>query len=60
MPRQYSQTYQNIGLICVNDGSSDYCGQISEKYDAMDERLLIIAQKNRDFPELETQAAICT
>lgn len=35
-----NQTYQNIELVCVNDGSPDNCGQILEKYAAMDERIL--------------------
>lgn len=42
-----NQTYQNIELVCVNDGSPDNCGQILEKYAAMDERILVIAQKNQ-------------
>lgn len=42
-----NQTYQNIELVCVNDGSPDNCGQIIKKYAAMDERILAITQKNQ-------------
>ena len=42
-----NQTYQNIELVCVDDGSPDNCGHILEKYAAMDERILVIAQKNQ-------------
>lgn len=42
-----NQTYQNIELVCVDDGSPDNCGKILEKYAAMDERILVIAQKNQ-------------
>lgn len=42
-----NQTYQNIELVCVDDGSPDNCGQIIEKYAAMDERILVIAQNNQ-------------
>lgn len=37
-----NQTYQNIELVCVNDGSLDKCSRILEKYAAMDERILIV------------------
>lgn len=42
-----NQTYQNIELICVNDGSPDQCGRILADYAAMDERILIIEQENQ-------------
>lgn len=44
-----NQTYQNIELVCVDDGSPDNCGKILEKYAAMDERNLVIAQKNQEL-----------
>ena len=44
-----NQTYQNIELVCVDDGSPDNCGKILEKYAAMDERILVIAQKNQEL-----------
>lgn len=41
------QTYQNIEVVCVNDGSPDKCGLILEKYAEADERILIVDQKNQ-------------
>lgn len=41
-----SQTYQNIEIIVVNDGSTDSSGEICRRYAAKDSRILIITQKN--------------
>ena len=41
-----NQTYQNFGLILVNDGSTDDSGTICEKYSQMDERVKVIHQDN--------------
>ena len=59
-----NQTYQNIELVCVDDGSPDNCGKILEKYAAMDERILVIAQKNQELSEtrnasVETILQLC-
>lgn len=42
-----SQTYENIELILINDGSHDKSGLICEKYSAMDKRVTVISQKNQ-------------
>jgi glycosyltransferase involved in cell wall biosynthesis len=41
-----SQTYKNIEIILVNDGSPDGCGDICEKFKAQDTRIRVIHKKN--------------
>lgn len=41
-----NQTYDNIELILVNDGSSDNSGNICEEYTKKDNRIIILNQKN--------------
>lgn len=40
------QTYQNLEIICVNDGSTDSSALILEQYKARDRRIKIIHQSN--------------
>ena len=42
-----NQTFSDWEAICVNDGSTDLCPQILEKYARRDKRIRIISQKNR-------------
>lgn len=42
-----NQTYANIEIICVNDGSPDNSLQILEEYARKDERIKIINQQNQ-------------
>ena len=41
------QTYKNIQIILVNDGSTDNCLEICNKYMALDSRVEIINQENK-------------
>lgn len=42
-----NQTYENIEIICVNDGSPDNSIKILEDYSAKDPRIKVISQKNQ-------------
>lgn len=42
-----NQTYQNLEIICVNDGSSDNSPAILQEYAAKDKRIVIINQENK-------------
>ena len=42
-----SQTFQDIEIICVNDGSTDKSGEILAKYAEQDKRIVIINQENK-------------
>lgn len=41
-----NQTYANIEIICVNDGSTDNSLEILDKYAKRDSRIIVINQKN--------------
>lgn len=42
-----NQTFSNIEIICINDGSTDKSGKILAKYAANDPRFLVITQENK-------------
>jgi len=41
------QTYSNIEVICVNDGSIDNSGALLMRYAALDQRILVLMQENQ-------------
>ena len=42
-----SQTYQNLEIILVDDGSPDQCGTICDQYALKDNRIRVIHQENQ-------------
>lgn len=45
------QTYENIEIILVNDGSPDDCGEICERYAKKDNRILVLHRDNGGLSE---------
>ena len=41
-----NNTYRNLEIICVDDGSPDNCGAILDRYAQMDERFVVIHKEN--------------
>lgn len=41
-----SQTYKNLEIILVDDGSPDECGKICDEYERIDSRIVVIHKKN--------------
>ena len=46
-----NQTYKNLEIICINDGSTDNSLKILEKYQKKDSRIKLINQKNKGLSE---------
>ena len=47
------QTYQNLEILCIDDGSIDNSGEICEQYAARDARIKVIHQENALCLDLE-------
>lgn len=41
-----NQSYENIEIILINDGSSDKSGEICNKFERLDNRIIVINKKN--------------
>lgn len=41
-----NQTYKNIEIICVNDGSTDSCIDILDEYSKKDNRIIVVTKEN--------------
>ncbi len=44
------QTYRNIEIICVNDGSQDRSQLLLDLFDELDNRIVVIKQENKGLP----------
>lgn len=42
-----NQTYDNLEIIIVDDGSPDHSGEIAEQYALQDNRIKVIHQSNK-------------
>ena len=45
------QTFENIEIVCINDGSTDASLEILKNYELMDKRIKIIEQNNKGLSE---------
>ena len=50
-----NQTYTNLEIILVDDGSPDNCPMICDEYAKKDSRIRVIHKKNGGFRMLEMQ-----
>ena len=46
-----NQTYQNLEILLVDDGSSDKCGEICDQYAKLDNRIKVFHTANRGLSE---------
>lgn len=46
-----AQTYQNLEIILINDGSPDRCGKICDEYAGVDPRIQVIHKENGGISE---------
>lgn len=49
------QTYMNLQVILVNDGSPDRCGEIIEKYRSADKRVVAVHKENGGAPSARNE-----
>ena len=54
-----NQTYINIEVICVNDGSTDASGKILDEFKKSDNRITVIDQPNRGESAARNRALGC-
>lgn len=50
-----NQTYKNLEIILVDDGSPDRCPQMCDDYAEKDSRIKVVHKKTEDFPMPEMQ-----
>ena len=49
-----NQSYKNIEIILVNDGSPDKCGEICDSYARIDSRIKVIHKENGGLSSART------
>lgn len=53
------QTYRDLEIILVDDGSPDKCGEICDRYAAKDERIRVIHKKNEGVARARNDGIEC-
>lgn len=54
-----NQTYRDIEIVCVDDGSSDGSLEILKKYEKLDNRIIVISQPNKGVSSARNVALDC-
>jgi len=54
-----NQTYKNLEIILVNDGSTDTCGAICNEFAVLDDRIVVIHHKNSGLAEARNVGTAC-
>lgn len=54
-----NQTYLDIEIILVDDGSADTCGQICDEYAKRDSRIIVVHQKNQGVSVARNAGLAC-
>lgn len=53
-----NQTYKNLEIILVDDGSPDRCGEICDQYAKKDGRIIVLHQKNRGLGAADRKSVV--
>ena len=51
-----NQTYKNLEIILVDDGSPDRCGDMCDRYAAQDKRIMVIHKENGGLSDARNAA----
>lgn len=49
-----NQTFRDLEIVLVDDGSPDHCGEICDEYAKKDSRISVLHKKMKDYHRQET------